>query len=545
MSYFSTRRQFLTATSIAATGALTGARALEAFPALTLPARSPLAPNAALPDPLVPSLLQRLATTAVDAARSAGAQYADVRVAELHELSPGELGVGLTDEIGYGVRAQVNGAWGFAYGRALGIDAVAQCARQAVSAARASAKLMPERARATLIAWTEPAAVTGEWRSPMEIDPFTVPIQEHTELDGSIAWHVGRVPGADGGVRGSWKRQTWVFAATNGSLTTQRLCLASKWASVNVQYGRSRMSAMVSGFGPKLVGYEYLLTPDIADRCVVLGEELAELSRLPMREIDVGRYPMILDGAMMGSLLSTIVGPSAELDRVLGYEIDASGGSRWSLDLLGTPIASSLLTVSAHRKVPYANAVRWDAEGVVPREYTMISDGRLVNYHTSAQTVATLESWYGTRGEPLQPTGSMATAAPDRAPNIRPPHLVMKSSLSPMSFDDLMRDTGNGIAVLHNGHIKTDQQLSSGTIDSSGILFEVSRGKIVRRLKDMALQFNMLSLLKDLVAVGDESTIRERFGGTSKGMPWHFIQHGTTAPAARFKAVNVISTERA
>ena len=73
---------------------------------------------------------------ALDAARSAAAQYADVRISRnrVQSISTRERRVqGLSDNetFGIGVRTLVGGAWGFAASSDLTRDEVARIARQA------------------------------------------------------------------------------------------------------------------------------------------------------------------------------------------------------------------------------------------------------------------------------------------------------------------------------------------------------------------------------------------------------------------------------
>lgn len=94
----------------------------------------------ATPAELVPepdeALLRELALTAVEAARTAGATFADVRMVAGRSIlvrcsanyrGSGTPGMGwpdLTSLAAYGIRAVVDGAWGFAGGTELTPDAV-------------------------------------------------------------------------------------------------------------------------------------------------------------------------------------------------------------------------------------------------------------------------------------------------------------------------------------------------------------------------------------------------------------------------------------
>lgn len=85
-----------------------------------------------------------LAMRALDAARSAGAEYADVRISRnrTQQITTREqrvTGLADTETFGLGVRVLADGAWGFAASYNLAPDELVRAARQAVSQARANA----------------------------------------------------------------------------------------------------------------------------------------------------------------------------------------------------------------------------------------------------------------------------------------------------------------------------------------------------------------------------------------------------------------------
>src|SRR5258708_3238979 len=89
-----------------------------------------------------PPEVKGLLMTALNAAKMAGAGYADVRVGRWrqnfvftreHQI----LNVVDTDTVGCGVRVLVDGTWGFAATRDLTQDGVAAAAKKAVATARA------------------------------------------------------------------------------------------------------------------------------------------------------------------------------------------------------------------------------------------------------------------------------------------------------------------------------------------------------------------------------------------------------------------------
>src|SRR5204863_6604425 len=133
-----------------------------------------VAPTIFVPkSPTAAADIRALAMRALDAAKSAGAQYADVRIAQYRSqfVATRErrvLGLGDTETAGIGVRTLVNGAWGFAATADLTPDTVAAVARRAVAQARQNRAAM---AKPIVLAPYGPVQ-NGEWKTPIKVDPF-------------------------------------------------------------------------------------------------------------------------------------------------------------------------------------------------------------------------------------------------------------------------------------------------------------------------------------------------------------------------------------
>jgi TldD protein len=82
--------------------------------------------------------------SAIDMMRKEGASYADCRFVEIRDESINVRnkvaeGITLSSNKGIGIRAIVNGAWGFAASNVLTGDEVMRVARRAIDVAKASA----------------------------------------------------------------------------------------------------------------------------------------------------------------------------------------------------------------------------------------------------------------------------------------------------------------------------------------------------------------------------------------------------------------------
>src|SRR5437868_12552645 len=124
-----------------------------------------------------PTDVKELIAAGLDAAKAAGASWADVRFERLRQqMLRSEddhiVHSGDSDSWGVGIRAIVDGAWGFAATWHTDRDAVVQAARDAAAIAKANARVVGRKV--TLAPPT--AKAVGKWSSPFAIDPFGVPL---------------------------------------------------------------------------------------------------------------------------------------------------------------------------------------------------------------------------------------------------------------------------------------------------------------------------------------------------------------------------------
>jgi len=121
---------------------------------------------------------QNLGHRAVDLAKSLGASYAEFRFeeitnenVELADGKPGQIDRNVT--AGFNVRVLVDGAWGFSADFVTNEAGVEAAARQAVEIARTSARINKYEVRLAPV-----EAVRDGYRTPVKIDPFTIPLKE-------------------------------------------------------------------------------------------------------------------------------------------------------------------------------------------------------------------------------------------------------------------------------------------------------------------------------------------------------------------------------
>jgi TldD protein len=231
-------------------------------------------------------LLKDLAAKALDAAKAAGATYADVRFTVTRQQyasagGPSAWQVWNDEEHGgVGIRALADGAWGFAGANAFSADEVTALAREAVAQARTYARV--KRRKVELGA--TPPMVTGTWATPVKRDPFTLSVAE--KLD--TMWALGEVISrldlplgvtAGGGMYVALRRQEKTFASTDGSFTTQTLHWIEPTFSISARKGRANTRYTYHRVGARAGGWEVMTEP-------ALARDIPEVLELVIQSLD-------------------------------------------------------------------------------------------------------------------------------------------------------------------------------------------------------------------------------------------------------------------
>ena len=242
--------------------------------------------------------MKEIAELAIDVAVSSGATYADCRVVQrgiqAMTVKDGRFAeVSSFEDEGVGIRVLVDGAWGFASIDRLDSESLGDAARLACRIARASSRLRRQAVRLA------PApVVTGEYRTPMERDPFDVSLEEKMDLliraDEAMAAVTG-VTTHEASL--AFVREHRLFASSEGSLTDQVIVEsgggmdATATSEDDVQtrsfpnsFGRHQLCA----------GYEAILAMDLAGNAPRIGAEAVAL--LGAQPCPTGRMTLILDG---------------------------------------------------------------------------------------------------------------------------------------------------------------------------------------------------------------------------------------------------------
>ncbi|MBC6700390.1 TldD/PmbA family protein [Hymenobacter puniceus] len=506
-----------------------------------------------------PAIKKRLSDAALNAAKSAGATYADVRIGRY--LNQGVFtrekqvqNIVSSESYGAGIRVIANGTWGFASTNIVTEAGLAKAAQLAVQIAKANSKVQKQPVQLA------PQRGFGEvsWKAPIQQNAFAVPIKDKVDLLlNANAKALENGASFVNSVLFQVNEQKY-FASTDGSYIDQdihRIWPTFGVTAIDRASGKFRSRQSLSA--PMGLGYEYL-TPKPEDKVAgpagsdVFGyrnsydmlEDIVRATKqvkqkLTAKSVTPGKYDLVLDPHHLGLTIHESVGHPLELDRVLGYEANYAGTSFATLEwkAKGTPYGSKQVNIVADKLQPGSlGAVGYDDEGVKTKEWDLIKEGTLVDYEKIRDQAAMVGQ---TESDGCCYSQSWRDVQFQRMPNVS-----LRPSTTKMSVDEMVSKVDKGIYIAGNGSFSIDQQRYNSQFGGQ-VFYAIEKGKITGMLEDVAYQTNTLEFWNSCAGSCDASDYRlAGFFNDGKGQPSQSsaVSHGSAT--TRFNGVNVINTAR-
>ncbi len=478
------------------------------------------------------SKIDEIIGAALDAAARAGTDYADVRfVRNRKQVVNFEddfiRSIEQEDMSGYGVRALVKGAWGFASSTDSDLGAVRQAARLAVDMAGANAAVSVSDP----VTLTPDEPRTGSHETPMLEDPFEVPIKEKVSLLTAAGSEALRVPGVRkvlGWMNLLNVRKT--FASTEGARVstdvTQTAAEYTVWAVGNGLAKQRTYSIL-----PLSAGYEHLRRGRIVEEAPRVAREAVE--HLKAKPVPAGRKDLILMPSHLSLTIHESVGHATELDRALGMEESLAGRSFAVPSLLGKlKYGSDLVNFKADNAMPGGLATMgFDDDGVPGTSWHIVKDGVLRGYSTSREVA-------GKIGQ-TRSMGSNRADSWSSFPIVRIPNLSLEPGSRMLSLDDLIADTKDGILIDGKGSYSIDQMRCNFQFGGNAF-FEIKNGRIGGMLRDVTYQAITTDFWNSCDAICD-GRFFEPHGelNCGKGDPMQISRMTHGSAPARFRNISV------
>ena len=476
--------------------------------------------------------MKDLLMRALDTAVKRGATYADARYVSA-EVQGIMVKNGVVEAVrnyvseGIGVRVIANGAWGFASSSRLNGREMDNIAGAAVRIARASSAVIEKPANIG-----EPYKVVGSYTTPIQKDPFAVPLEEKVAL----------LVSASEGMRRAGKeitvatatteiaRTRKIFASTEGSYIEQTIYETGcgiEATSVGNGDTQNRSYPNSVGMHEGTEGWEFVERYDLAGNAARVGEQAVAL--LTAKSCPPGVTTVILDGSQTALQVHESCGHPIELDRVLGTEAAFAGMSFLTPDKLGTfRYGSDLVNITIDATIPGGlGTFGYDDEGVPAQHADVVRNGTFVGYLTSRETAAQM----GQRSN-----GTSRASGWNRIPIIRMTNVNLEPGT--WKLPDLIADTDDGIFMETNRSWSIDDRRLNFQFGTE-IAWEIKNGKLGDMLKNATYTGMTPRFWGSCDAVCNDNWIVWGTPNCGKGQPEQVGHVGHGAAPARFRNIQV------
>jgi TldD protein len=467
----------------------------------------------------------------LDTALARGAAYADVRFERVRnehvEVRNGDVAA-LDDarSIGYGVRALVDGAWGFAASAGFEPAALDAAAERAVAMARAGASASTRK-----LGVVPTAVYVDSFATPVERDPATVPVGERVALllDAERALHVAPSVVVGRAWLDLWHTEKHFFSSIGSRIAQTIVQSGSAISALAVGEGDAQMRMWPGDRGLYLGGgWEVVELAQLRENAQRIGEEAHQLLTAP--QCPSGTLDVILGGSQVSLQIHESCGHAAELDRIMGWEANFSGTSFLDPSEVGSlRYGSPLVTIVIDNTLPRGMAtVGYDDEGTKSVRADVIRDGMLAGFESSRDTAAAIGR---------DSTSCVRAETWEHVPMIRMCNLNLLPGTVP--FEHLFDDVKHGVYMEANRSWSIDDRRLNFQFGCQ-IGWEIVDGKQTRMVKNPTYGGMTTAFWNSCDAIGDPAAwFPWGTPNCGKGEP---IQTGRTTQAAapaRFRNVAV------
>ncbi len=428
--------------------------------------------------------MEDVAEAAIGCALGEGAEFVDVRA----EAFSGTVIVvmdGRTKTItarvekGCGIRAFIDGGWGFSVCNSLDAPKVRDAARSAVKLARVSR----EKARVRFKIG-EAKAVRKKDEYPCLTSPSSIPVSDKLEL---VMGHDRTMKSYDERVSSRNTRYedfegTRVVANSFGSLIRTNewwtIASCSAWARSDgvIQRGHEAVG--------NVGGYEVVSQGDAVD----IGEKAAAqaVRLLDSKPVPAGKFTCVLDNRMTGLLAHEALGHACEADAVLAGASVLEG-------MQGKRVAADIVTLVDDPTVPNTfGYFAYDWEGVKSSKHTLIDKGVLTDFMNNLETSSRM--------------GVSANGAARAETYSAPPIVRMSNTyIGPgdQSKDELISGVKDGMLIsgAQYGYVEPAKGQFMFKCDEA---YRIENGEIGQRYRDAILSGLVLEALHGVTGVADD-----------------------------------------
>jgi len=385
--------------------------------------------------------------------------------------------VSSNEQAGVGVRALINGAWGFSSTN--DTDAVQRCIDSAYRIALATSR-NSNRDHFEI----DPPSIKGKFENKVKINPEDIPLEEKI----TYAFEIEKGAKIDPLVRN-----------TNSVCTdsiTEQLYISSAGSELYQKTTRVYLKSVVASgndtlqMGYDLIGgtrgYEVLKEKSLND----LGKEACNKSirLLSAKKVKGGEMTVVLDPKILGVFIHEALGHACEADIVLQGDSILEGK-------IGEKIGADGVYIYDDPTYQEKNgSYFFDDEGIKAKKTCLLEDGILKSYLHNLETASRFKS---------TPTGNGRAQGFSSRPLVRMSNVYMGKGNH--TFEELI-DIKEGLYVKggRGGQVDTAKGLFTFGCEE---VYEIKDGEIGELYRDASLSGNTLEILKNISGIGRDFLI--------------------------------------
>ena len=463
---------------------------------------------------------------AVDYATSKGAEYAEARLQRdlirsyiVRNGIPEAMGI--SEEIGLGIRVLINGSLGFAStDRWDNKNAIREIIEDAVKMAKAH-KMSNERLS------EEPTYIAKVFIEP-KIDPANIDSSEKfnllIELDKTLqtAHETAKFPNRN--LHLSDRITQKIFANNEGTIiisSVPRIYFSTFF--VTVANGKFDTRHISRG---EARGWEAIKSWELNQLLKKEGESLAKVL-IEGKEPPEGVIDVVMGPEVSGLAAHEAVGHPYEADRILGREGAQAGESFIDPNMLGTKVGNEVLTVIDDPTIPNSYGFYlYDDEGVRAQPRFLIRNGIITDFLHNRETAAV----FG-----VHSNGAARASFYNREPIVRMANTYIAAG--DMSFEELIEDIKLGVYIKTFGEWNIDDlRYNMRFVGKEAWLIE--NGELKHLVRNPILEITTPLFYKSIDAV--DKNIEFYSATCGKGDPGQGVPVFTGGPNVRLRNIRVL-----
>ena len=466
--------------------------------------------------------LQQAVEWASSAAR--GVTYADARAVERESetvaVKDGQIeGVDRDADRGVGVRVIADGSWGFAASDRLsdanGLKQLFEEARR-----RAAAAASVQRRRVVL---APQSSQRGEYSTPVQRDPFAVPVKERVELlraaDAILATPNATLRRASVASYRTRKR----LVTSDGTDVRQEIVECGAGMTVTAAAGGATPATRSDMRNVRQAGWEYIEEFDILAGARSFARDVeAVLAAKPAVEKPT---TLLIDQPFLALLVHESCGHPTESDRVLEHEVAFAGTTfMWPKDRGTLRYGSAHVNLTADATIPGGmGTFGWDDDGVPATRTPLVERGIFTGYLSSRETAGALG---------IERSGACARAESwQHFPIVR----MVNVSLEPgeTTYEELLRGIDDGLLLESPASYSLDDKRQNFHF-STQVARVIRHGEVGEYVRGVAFQSLTPDFWGSCDGVADDWELHG-FLSCAKGEPLQLMRVGHGAAHARFR----------